>query len=334
MEDNFNLEDLIKKELDDQCYSDKGNDGLYEIEVYADYRDEMDNETAAKLCAAKDPFCMFRDWLCEGYQEVVFSGENTLKEKIKSEVKSKFDLSAEEWENIDSQIDEVVTSFVYWKYPEKHFLRQTFYVNIMLDTGDGNYDYSLNSFYPCWYGDFEIAPDNKSSLLWLARQQGYAKDKFWESLRNGKDIIDPHGFLESCHSELINLPSHMATTTFLVQMTLESLILLNRCINLQDRNGRYYDSSRNPYCGYITLGKETTVGLFDPWAGGGSLFEIQLERDVKLPIRLIRSALPDGTRGQNQYSVGSVYGMCESAWTDSVKRIQPPLNIEDIEALQ
>ena len=54
-------------------------------------------------------------------------------------------------------------------------------------------------------------------------------------------------------------------------------------------------------------------------------FEIQLERDVKLPVKYIRSALPDGGDG---YAVESVYGMCGSAWTQGgVKMIHAPLKI-------
>ena len=53
------------------------------------------------------------------------------------------------------------------------------------------------------------------------------------------------------------------------------------------------------------------------------MFEIQLERDVKLPVKYIRSALPDGGDG---YAVESVYGMCGSAWTrGGVKMIHAPM---------
>lgn len=82
----------------------------------------------------------------------------------------------------------------------------------------------------------------------------------------------------------------------------------------------FYDATENPYCGYITLDKRTETGLYDPWSGGGSVFEIQLEKDVHLPIRFIRSALPDG--GDGRYSVKSVYGMCSSVWRpEMVKEI-------------
>ena len=125
--------------------------------------------------------------------------------------------------------------------------------------------------------------------------------------------------------ELANLPSAMSTVTFLVDLTLEQLIGLNRLIRLQDRDGRNYDSRKNPYCGYVVIDKDTMTGLYDPWQGGGSVFEIQLEKDVRLPVKFIRSALPDGGDG---YSVEEVYGMCGSAWKQGgVKMIHAPVKL-------
>ena len=138
-------------------------------------------------------------------------------------------------------------------------------------------------------------------------------------------MAHPKGFLESMRVEVANIASAMCTVTFLVEMTLENLIELNRLIRLQDRNGHFYDATRNPYCGYIILGKDTETGLYDPWNGGGSCFEIELERDVRLPVKYIRSALPDGGDG---CSVERVYGMCGSAWRQGgVKLIHAPVKI-------
>lgn len=167
--------------------------------------------------------------------------------------------------------------------------------------------------FPCWYGDYDTPPDEKSSLLWLARQQGYSKAQLWQALREG-DMLDPEGFLESCRVECANLPSAMAAVTFLVRMTLAQLLELNRCVQLQDRNGHFYDATQTPDCGCIIVSKDTMCGLFDPWAGGGVL-EIQLEKAAQIPIRYIWSALPDG-HGNGRYNVGNVYRMCDSAWQD------------------
>ena len=124
----------------------------------------------------------------------------------------------------------------------------------------------------------------------------------------------------------------MATVTFLVKMTLEQLIDLNRCVRLQDRNGRNYDASKNPYCGYIMLDKSTMCGLFNPWSGGGSLLDVQLETDIRIPCRYIWSAMPD-EYCHGQYDVGSVYGLCGDAWQDTIKKIAIPKNIDELEAM-
>ena len=194
----------------------------------------------------------------------------------------------------------------------------------MVDTGDGNYDYTLNSAYPCWYGNYKTPIDSKAGIAWLAKTQGYTRGRLKKALQQG-DMSDPKGFLQSMQVELANLSSHMSTVTFLVELTLEQLIELNRLIRLQDRDGHFYDSRKNPYCGYIIIDKNTETGLYDPWNGGGSVFEIQLEKDVKLPIKYIRSALPDGGDG---HSIDSVYGMCGSAWTrGGIKTIHAPVKL-------
>ena len=197
-------------------------------------------------------------------------------------------------------------------------------MDIMVDTGDGNFDYTLNAAYPCWYGDYKDPIDPRAGIAWLAKTQGYTRGRLRRALRQG-DMADPKGFLESMQVELANLPSAMSTVTFLVDLTLEQLIGLNRLIRLQDRDGRNYDSRKNPYCGYVVIDKDTMTGLYDPWQGGGSVFEIQLEKDVRLPVKFIRSALPDGGDG---YSVEEVYGMCGSAWKQGgVKMIHAPVKL-------
>lgn len=123
------------------------------------------------------------------------------------------------------------------------------------------------------------------------------------------------------------MASHMMTLTFLVKMSLRDLMKLNQLIKLQDRDGRHYDARQNPDCGYIIIDKKTTTGLYDPWGGGGSVLEVELDKDVKLPIKFIRSALPDGGDG---YSIEEVYGMCGSAWVyDGVKQIHCPKKLRD-----
>ncbi len=325
------LKSAVAAALENKYWYAKQPDGTFRMEIDADYRDEMDSRTAAEICQSADPALA----LLEKLEEWYFEAELAYQGELESEIREA--LTAPDGPYPDGLDDaeedcfcDIIRELAYWVYPEEHFLKQEFYVNIMLDTGDGNYDFTLNSPYPCWYGNYDARLDEKSSLLWFARQQGYNKTQLWRALRKG-DMRDPKGFLQSCRVECANLPSAMAAVTFLVRMTLAELIELNRCIRLQDRNGHFYDATKNPYCGYVVLGKETMTGLFDPWAGGGSVLEIQLEKDVRIPIKYIWSALPDGC-GHGHYGVGEVYGLCGSAWGDTLVKVAPPKNITTLEA--
>lgn len=209
-----------------------------------------------------------------------------------------------------------------WKTKDNQYFARN--INIMMDTGDGNYDYTLNAHYPCWYGGRQgEAMDDKASLVWLAKQQGYTKGQLRKALDEG-DMADPKGFLESVRVEAANMASHMQTLTFLVRMDLEMLMKINRMIQIREEGGRHYDATKYGDYGHITLDKSVECGLFDPWQGGGSVLEIQLDKDVKIPIKYIRSCLPDGGDG---YSIESVYGMCGSAWRDVLKDIHVPVKM-------
>ena len=300
-------------------------DGTFSGEIDADYRDELSEETAGEICRSQNPWEAFYEMLDEGYSEYACE----LREQVCAEIElvladGRFDgLSDDERE----YIRDMVLELVYFDYPAEHYLKQDFCVNIMMNTGDGNYDYALNSVYPCWYGNCGERIDSKAGIVWLAGSQGYTKTQLWKALQDG-DTANPEGFLDSMRVELANLPSSMSAVTFLVRMTLEQLMELNTAILWRDKQSVHYDTAKNPYCGYVILGKETRTGLFDPWVGGGSVLGIELEKDVRIPVKLIRCALPDGGGYRYEYSAGSVYGLCESAWTDSVKEIHLPKKIQ------
>ena len=300
----------------------RDKNGYFEYEIYADYRDRMDAKTAIEILGAEDPEQAFWEKLDEWYMEYEAELRGDLEEKVEERLTDEDGPYPNGLLHSDGDLHDLLLDMVYFTLPGCHYLGQGFPVNIMVDTGDGNYDYTLNNLYPAYCGYYnEGGIDSKASVAWLAKTQGYTKGTLRKALNEG-DMRDPKGFLQSMRVEVANIASHMNTLTFLVELTLEQLIELNRLVRLQDRNGHFYDATKNPYCGYIVIDKKTMTGLYDPWSGGGSCFEIELEKDVKLPIRFIRSALPDGGDG---YSVGDVYGMCYSAWTQGgVKLIHAP----------
>lgn len=302
--------------------------GEWRGEIYADYRDCMEDSQAEAILNAKDIEGAFNEHLLDAYGDA----EWYEKSYITKEVKSAFRKSelfndatvedlcdeAEEW------IEDYVRDNVWFDYPDDHYRKQEFKVNILMDCGDGNYDFTLNSLYPCYCGQKGEAYPDEASLVWLARQQGYGKRALRKALAQG-DTTDPEGFLDSCRSELVNLPSHMSTITFLVKMTFEQLMNIRAAIDWCERNGDRYHPRKSPDAGYIVLDKKTMCGLYDAWDGGGSTLEIQLEKDVRLPIKYIWMAVPDKAKcGGYHWPLGEVYGMCESAWRDTLKESHIP----------
>ena len=82
-------------------------------------------------------------------------------------------------------------------------------------------------------------------------------------------------------------------------------------------------------CYYIS----DNAGLFDVWSGGGSLLEIELDKDVVLPIKCIWHAEIETGKSEYGYSVDSVYGLVGSAWYGTVTKTHymKPEQIEKIE---
>lgn len=316
------FEEAVRSIVDDE-YSRycKKNGDTYICEMYADYRDEMHNNTAIAILEADDPTYSFDEKLGEWYEEQTEDLRSDLEKKIGDILSADDGLFPDGLtDEQEDELRDMLYDMVSFAPPADHYLKQEFYTDIMVDTGDGNYDYTLNSVYPCYCGSIDDPIDDKASIVWLAKQQGYTKEQLERALKaDGNNA--PDGFLRSIRKELVNMPSHMATLTFLVKMSLEDLIKLNGLVKLQDRDGHHYDTNEKPDCGCVVIGKGTETGLYDPWNGGGSVLEIELEKDVELPVKFIRSALPDGGDG---YSISNVYGLCGSVWRDTVKEIREP----------
>ena len=324
--ENQSVRERLKQEIFDllrsSFYLHENSDGTFTGEIYADYRDKMDRRTAIEICEDNQPMAMFDAVMDEWYDDCAWEYRNDVRREVARKLAESRPkgLTSEE----ESLLDEIMEECVYYNYPSDHYLKQEFYVNVMLDTGDANSDYVLNSVYPCWYGKYGARIDDKASIVWLARSQGYTKTQLAEALKEG-DMVNPKGFLESMRVELANLPSHMSIVTFLVRMSLRDLISVNEALHYRKANG--HGTKRRPNCGYMVVGKDTMTGLYSPWDGGGSVLEVELERDVKIPFSVVHSILPDG--GEGRYSIENAYGMCGSAWRDTIKQVWIPQRVRD-----
>lgn len=308
---NKELDNKFVKFLNDNYWYNKkdASKEVFNFEIYTSYNDYLDSRTIREIFNHDNPREYLEEKIFDWYQESEWDIIGQLRTELEDQVG---EIDDEDW--LDS-IDEHVLI----DYPFDHFFGQAVQVNIFVDTGDGNYDFTLNAHWPHYNGVRGAKFEPKASLVWLAKQQGYTKTQLDKFVNSNADCYDPKGFLESVVVELANMTTHMPCLTFMTEMTIEE------CLDLQEKIERSrtnddnrYDATTRPNVGYITLAKNTECGLYDPWSGGGSVLEIQLEKDVNLPIRYIRSALPDGCDG---YQIADCYGLGTDFWRRTIKAI-------------
>ena len=282
-----------------QCYYD---------EPYRSYDDVIGDKTIGSILNSDCPMEEL-EFRCDDWWEgAAWTVESELIEEFKKT------LTRQSWD--DDKIREELESMWYFKYPIDEYLKQEVNVDIRIDTGDANYDYTLNAVYPHYNGVKGEEIDDKASLVWLAKTQGYSKEQLQQALDTLEDSLDRHGFLETVFDEIINCCVPLPSLIFPVKMTLGKLIELQEIINKRDKDGYQWEPENRQGCGSIVVGKEVECLLYDSWYGGGSCWGIQLEKDVEIPIKYIKAIEPDEA---NTYSITSCYGCNHDCWKDAVK---------------
>ena len=265
--------------------------GCFYMEIYADYRDELDKSDLQDIAGSDDPREAFYDWLDKAYNEAVDQAW--------------FDLASQCAEELEIEHEtawEFLTEMVEVRLPEQHFLKQEIHVDILVDTGDANYDFICNNIAPAWGGCDPDEAHAEASIFWLAGQQGYCKGYVIAALK-GEETRS--AFLESLVREVENEASSINVLTFLCTMTLGQWI---------EVRGDWMQAGRR---GALRIEKDAVCGLFDPWSGAGSTMDLELEHDVVLPLELVHEITPDVCL--YRYGVDEVYGLVGQAWGAEVK---------------
>lgn len=264
------------------------------VEFYPDYRDRLSPDTIVEILEAGDPESVLADLVADAWEPSCES----VRDDIFSRAVRELGRSLTEEEQDD--LNEAIADRVRFVYPVDHYRKQQVCVNLFLDTGDGNYDFSCNAERrPHWNGSSDPYRE-EASILWLARQQGYSDQQLYAAL-DQESCPDPNTFLGSLYQEIQEATSSMLTVAFFVSMSLEELIDLNQAM-------------RSPEAGKKTLvvSKKVDAGLYDPWYGSGGVLDLMFDRNIEIPLDKLRGpVLPDGKDG---YSVANCYGICESMW--------------------
>lgn len=304
------LTQYLEAYLAEHCEYDKRSKCWYD-EAYADYSDTIDDKTAAKILDSDDPECTLEEMMMDWY---VWSEAELVQEHIKN-LKATFKVQA--WS--DDQIEEAFYESWYLKLPLDYYLSQTVCINLKVDTGDANADYSLNATYPHYNGQQDEPIDDNASLVWLAKQQGYTKERLQDALLNTEDALEQHGFLATVYQEVLNCTSPLPALIFPVKMTLREACKLSKIIRERDANGYEYNVSLRKDCGTVVLDNKVEPLLYDSWSGGGSCWGIELDQDVELPIKYIASAEPDEA---TQWSIHECYGTTDEFWRNCLIAIK------------
>ena len=297
------LENRIREIVEKNKWSDG-------IEIYTDYRDRVafeNKEYLRKIFNSDNPREYFYDILTEwAINYVVEYGFTEIEKEIRNELT---DEENEFLDELDSEGQDLLREYIYFYYDEKDF-DIDLNVNLRIDVGNGNYDFCCDNVLN-YYGNGEF--DEHSSILWLAETQGKAEKlkEVCKALYNEDgDYLNRETqedkFIESCVQELENSHSSLCTLTFLVKISLLDLLEI-------------IEKKKNKEYTHIVLGAETECGLFDTWNGGGSCLEIELDKDITIPLEYIDFCV-DGCK-MHGYDVDEVYGLVGSCWKNSIKDV-------------
>lgn len=274
------------------------------IDIYADYRDEISAETVQELLNAPyDSYTAFWEWLDDAYMETMGDAQHDafgdMMDDLEIDDEAQYDFKDEFFDYFRDNCP--------CNEPTDHFLNQSFCCDIFIDSGNWIYDCSCedygSNYYASLYKNDRISDiQAESSILWLARKQGYSKLKLYNYLyKQNYAKKHPSKFLRSIDQELANITSNMNVLVFATTFTLEELLHLST------------DGKKEP----LKISKTTSCGLFDPFNGGGSVLEIELEKDIVIDRKWVRGIyLDDAIRRASPFCCGidDVYGMLDSFW--------------------
>ena len=167
-------------------------------------------------------------------------------------------------------------------------------VNLTLAT-DNEANYDMSSIITCFGTDYlPIEFDSldashlDNALTYLIHQQGHTLKEYYDSYLGN---ADGGKLLKSIGTEVNNNPAEATCgLTVLVSVSL----------------GEY--SAILSKEGSIEVSADTEVGLYNSWIGGGSVFEISLEKPFVFPASMVSHADLDDITGTGAYSVGDTYG--------------------------
>ena len=154
-------------------------------------------------------------------------------------------------------------------------------------------------------------------MTYLLHQQGYKISDIL-NYRYRQQGTDPTGFKTALCDELNNYGYSMAQLTFLIKT--DNLDLLDALAKGLASEAEITADNVSDETGlFLSFDKSVMFGIFEPWAGGGSLLEMKLDKPLVVPAGFVKGVQIEGAgKGLNRgWTVNDVYGLMNSCWTEA-----------------
>lgn len=288
--------------------------------IYTDYRDNYDEsgELIQKCLSVKNDEALTENhWESDARRTGSEYALKSLQQDVLSDSKYEhLHPYIEDWlEEADNknEILEIIEDRDTSKPYEEMLGRSKVYGRAMLysnyDCFPRNYDMGNTYYYDDYLKDMiDVLCLNPAKVKQMFNKKGINTTGKWPDKyrRNGKEAVRYEDFAD----EILN-QCCCGLLTFMGLMPLTDLY-------------------KNKFKEYKTIivPKGNNCGMFNSWDGGGSLMEIELLRDLSIPVEFPRKTqydrcelCVDEPRCGNGYCINEVYGLMSSAWGKEIKLI-------------
>lgn len=317
--------DFLKKEIQEYC----NTNGQYEM--YWDYRDEQEYaEGLPNLLAGYDGddiIAYLYEQMDENFIDSGYFPEddftNAIWNDLKNEDDELQDYFNEKWNNDEVMDDLYNNGYDGVDYGLSDVLKNIrIPVNIIVAPyNEQNYD--MGSIIASFGSDYLPATNGKdlepeyldNGITYLVHQQGHSLKELFDDIYGDNS---ENKFIRSVVAEIHNNPAEaMSGLTVLAKVSVTTYADLIKAMNQKS--------------GYIEVPTSANIGIFNPWVGTGSIFEIELEKPFVFSGNEIQAVQLDDVSGSGYYSVSDVYGGYSRDTDITFTSEAPDLYQEDLE---
>lgn len=259
----------------------RNQDGKFQVEIHIK-PEKLDWEQI--LSGEELPLPAYNQYL----NEYKFSQHQNWAENVAQYILSTHFKTDGDRDDIAKQLITLVMSLSETVINEDDMLHESIMVNIGVDTGDSCNDYTANTVPPAYGADHSLKESEWcASIVWLTKQQGHKKGELYfalDHIQDDRESIHTQ-FMASIANEVWSTLSDFTQLFFFVKMCVYEVLLLNSLLQWHRKTRKWG--------GYILLDKETTTGFYASIEGSSSALGIQLEKEVKLPVKYISEIFPD-----------------------------------------